>query len=341
MRSRADPVQEEGGVRMQGGTTPASFNHQCPYQQYGANKIFCEETTTNYQRNLAGCCGTSDSRNFAPCNSFLRRCVKCLSEGRGSKSNKVEDVARGLCEEHAGVGQNSAVPKPRQITPPQVVRRAVSVLNSTPRPFKAPMVDKPRLPASATVVDTRLEMMRNIGSKMADVARRPPVVPIPPPSPPRPLARVERIVPPVLSGVDKLEAKFVESKVPKPQVEFDVDACAKRVSSLSARNREILGDVSQGRKPVGLTDDSLKSILSAIATSLGIPKTNRYEGFDRRGAVLRVWARHKELLVSKQGNNRGLLESVPTRDQERELMRVFQSKNPHQRDLILKYARSI
>src|SRR3990167_6710758 len=118
MRPRADLEKEEGGgLRMEGGTTPTSFPHRCPYQRFGASKNFCEETTASYQRNLAGCCGTNDSRAFAPCNSQWRKCVKCLSEGRGSKSNKVEDVARGLCEEHAEGEQTSAVSRPRQSTP--------------------------------------------------------------------------------------------------------------------------------------------------------------------------------------------------------------------------------
>ncbi len=134
-----------------GGTTPGSFPHLCPYRPTGASREFCHEITSNLQRNMAGCCGTQDYRNFAPCNSSLRKCIRCLST-LGSKAKTVVDVKRGLCLEHSEEADHAvAVPTPTQaprrsgtyLIPPsrregRPKRRRIIIADDTERTVRPP-----------------------------------------------------------------------------------------------------------------------------------------------------------------------------------------------------------
>lgn len=101
----------EGPAQFVGGNTPTSVPHTCPYKLNGASEEDCEGLTTNYRRNLDGCCGTHDSRAFAPCNAHLRRCVKCLEEGKGVGAELMVDVLLGLCAAHGGKESSSSNPE--------------------------------------------------------------------------------------------------------------------------------------------------------------------------------------------------------------------------------------
>jgi len=78
---------------------------------------------------------------------------------------------------------------------------------------------------------------------------------------------------------------------------FDLDASAMKVVSLTKREMEIAEAVIKNEKPAGLTADSLKAKTSSICTKLGIPTTHRSWSFNRLGALKRVWVRYKELVA--------------------------------------------
>jgi len=313
---------------MEGGTTPTSFPHRCPYQRFGASKNFCEETTASYQRNLAGCCGTNDSRAFAPCNSQWRKCVKCLSEGRGSKSNKVEDVARGLCEEHAEGAQTSAVSRPRQSTPaPKPVPRVVVAILTQP---------KVRVAASATETEARLEVMRNIGKNMQPASPKPcpvpPVVYVPPKRP--------EVSKPAWKPAPKSVVAAPVQKAPVPQL--DIDACAARFSTLTNRDRRVVAAVmSDGRKiahvRLQMKRNSLDATLSTICTKLGIPKSNRYVFYDRAGALRQVWLRYQD--IGRVGEPLSQ-KPAPVAEEPTSVVRQraeVSDMSPQERELLLRY----
>ena len=125
-----DVKDDEGAVRVSGGTTPDAFPHLCPYQPKGAFREFCVETTSNYHRNMQGCCGTSDHRNFAPCNSKFRKCHVCLVRGEGKLNRPVVDRKRGLCLEHQEEADAPASPKPA-LKPPRSIYFAPVVPKSS------------------------------------------------------------------------------------------------------------------------------------------------------------------------------------------------------------------
>lgn len=124
-----DPSGEEvfeGPAHFSGDNKPTSFPHVCPYQLRGADRWFCNQTTINYQRNIAGCCGTQDSRGFGPCNSELRKCRACLADGAGAKASVVEDVHLGLCSTHAAEASKFTHKAP--LLPLILTKRPISTL---------------------------------------------------------------------------------------------------------------------------------------------------------------------------------------------------------------------
>ena len=335
---------------MEGGTTPTSFPHRCPYQRFGASKNFCEETTASYQRNLAGCCGTNDSRAFAPCNSQWRKCVKCLSEGRGSKSNKVEDVARGLCEEHAEGAQTSAVSRPRQSTPaPKPVPKVVVAILTQP---------KIRVAASATETETRLEVMRNISKNMQPASPKPcpvpPVVYVPPKRPEMSKPAWKPALKPVVVAPVQNSAQLPVKKelVVLPILpDIELADLARRIDKLTHRRKVVLAEMyekghASAAEALGLSEGSVKVYLSKILTdlTLGYPSNSPFiklTSREKKACLFRAWELHHKESFEK--NPPGLVRQPRKVDKKRgiflkehEMLKLFRQMGPEEQDRYLK-----
>jgi len=329
--------QSEGGlVKITGATTPTGFPHLCPYQPNGATVEVCKEFTSNYQRNLAGCCGTQDNRAFAPCNSQFRKRHKCLSEGKGSKAGLVVDIKRGLCEDCA---QSAG-------KPPKAIARAPLVYV----PPKRSDVSKPAWKPTP----------------------RPPVV-APVPVPVQPPVKVVQIIPPALPGADKLKAKFVEPKVLKPpKVEVvqkqqpatpvptktmvNLVDLAKRINKLTHRRKVVLAEACErgnalAAEALGLSKGSVKVYISKILTELtlsypqGAP-FSRLNSKEKKECLFKAWELyHKE---SFDKNPPGLKDRRPKRGEkrglflkERQVLDIFRQMTPEARDKYLKIGKSL
>lgn len=123
---------------------------------------------------------------------------------------------------------------------------------------------------------------------------------------------------------------------------FDIKVCAQRAFMLTERDKELVEDALQGNRTQGLTEQSFHSRLSGICTKIGIPTTNRHEGYNRRGALRMVWERY--LRLSKETRKLGTEKAgrnPPTQAQERELLELYRRKEPREREDILNYIRSL
>ena len=96
-----------------GETTPHGFPHICRYSVVGVDKSTCVSHSSNYRRNADGCA-------LARCNSAMRRCLKCVEIGRGSKANACTDPITGMCGEHAVAHPVQKHIDPSIIKPPPV-----------------------------------------------------------------------------------------------------------------------------------------------------------------------------------------------------------------------------
>jgi hypothetical protein len=203
--------------------------------------------------------------------------------------------------------------------------------------------------ARADAAKARLEMLKEVGRKRAQI----------PMKPEKPAAQESEpeattVVVPKDSFLAEhlgLTKKFDSKEVPERKKRnislapgLNLDMSAKKVPGLTQRERDILEDIFAGKKPSGLTPVSTSARMSGIATALGIPVTNRYEGFDRRNALSLVWNRYKELVA------RGELPVIPkptppkqrpTAGEERELRDLFRELTPAQREDVLKKLRAL
>ena len=127
-------TKDEGPVKIEGGTTPSSFPHICPYHPKGADRKTCDRYTSNYQRNRAACGGSNDHRNIPPCNSELRRCIICLAEGRGAMARYVTDVEKGMCTNHKALAESLSAARPA--FPGKARRLALQIPDYPPQPRK-------------------------------------------------------------------------------------------------------------------------------------------------------------------------------------------------------------
>ena len=82
------------------GVGPREFPHPCPYalSSGGIAAFECFLLTQLPGHNRNGCCGF---RGLPPCNSYLRKCVFCVAEGRrGHDANDVMSPDWPCCFEH-------------------------------------------------------------------------------------------------------------------------------------------------------------------------------------------------------------------------------------------------
>ncbi len=313
---------EEGAVKVSGLLTPNGFPHRCPYQEHGASEKICKELTSNYQRNLAGCCGTQDSRAFAPCNSQFRKCHKCLLGGKGSKAGIVVDVKRGLCEDCVKAADN----------PDKAAGSAKPAYRPVPVPRRLAM-DISAVSASRPSVATKTPLK----SKLK-------------PAEQKPVATM-----PVLPALGGLRAEWEPAKTAEPQAqppapareqaekisdvpESVIETCAARVPALSSRNQEILKAALAGKRSIeGLREGSFKVQFGDACNKLEIPKTRIKKGaHSRRNILRRVYARYEQLVAEGR-----LKPSSPKIDRQAELLGHFWKKGPKAQALILEFARNV
>jgi|GEM_PF-3602072 len=265
MDEPASPEQEEIPP-YQVADTPDCELHECPYAAHGADKEFCLSLTTNYNRNLNGCCGSNDSRGFGPCSSKWRKCFKCVGEGKGKNADEVVDVDRGLCQSHLDVSSDQK---------PNLYVRPLSVARLTPSRVAPKRVDKPKV---------RIVKVR----EFVPAAKKPPE-PSPKPDPkPEPILKLET------------ESKSEPIADPKPVAplsamsEFDLNQCVQKYRELTELNKKSLGFLLRGEPVPSWGPKSTKTKKSELCTMVGIPK-GKPGGQDRLELVRRVVARVEEI----------------------------------------------
>lgn len=275
----------DGRVVMQGGTGPADFPHKCPYRVHGADKPTCVETSSNYQRNLAGCCGTSDSRGYAPCNAYLRKCHRCLAEGKGSKANQVnpEHIRSGLCEEHAIAALAPPKPavKPRYVPTGPKVTDMPRLAPTTPKAPVMPRIEAMQTPAPAVprpVVPAPAP--KTVPAVVAPVVQKQS-------EPQRPVREVVLVSMPrtplkMAAPVDAYQARY--ERIAR---EFDVDKAVQRLKRLTITRLDLARRLAAGEVVSSVNAKSMPSIKSSLCSHVGIPKMTGHGGLSYRMRLLR------------------------------------------------------
>lgn len=327
-----DEAPIEGVLQMLGDDHPTSKTHRCPYQPNGADEKICSELTSNYQRNKAGCCGTSDHRAFPPCNSVRRKCVDCLADGMRERANTVCDPKTGLCEEHKELAQKT-------VLRPQVqVQRHVPRLALRAEPTYRPTAPKPPV-AQPSVVAKPLPDEKPVFK-----------------SPAKPSPTVKKVSAQVPKGAEVKKAAVVEqalaAPVKSPELPvFDFEAGVQKMSKLSKREMEVVVAVLENKELAGITKASLAAWVSGICTRLGIPTTNRHEAYDRRGALRQIFIRHSSFQSEGKVESktqepqepktiRTNIGSSGKEEEEQALLARFRKLRDEDRALVLTYVRS-
>lgn len=303
------PELDDGRVRMTGGTLPGSFPHICPYRPQGADQDFCAETTSNLQRNKNGCCGTSDSRGFAPCNSRLRKCIACLLAGDGIKNKPVVDTKRGLCADHVQAADNPLPPRPFYKPQPIVRRVAVDIgpVTRRPRPTfaRAPAEQEKLRPPAFIERLVKPYEPQPPAPVVKKVEEEPEVVvgESGEPDVPSPEKTVEPPVEEVLphDGEDSPPELLVPELVPAQLLEpAQVEEMARMVPDFSPRELEtclLLVDKEVGAvaRELGIRESGVINYMHMACRWWELPKDKPLEPFDRLAALRTIMRRYKEL----------------------------------------------
>ena len=298
----------------QGADTPTGVPHRCPYAALGADKDFCLNLTANYNRNLSGCCGTNDSRNFGPCNFKWRKCFKCLAEGKGKNAGEVVDVARGLCQDHVDVS----------------FRQKPTTINEPIRPLR---VTRFNPPAFVSIPAERPKAQTFKVRQFVPAPKKPPE--------PKPVTYSK---PPAIPTIKfsstaakpkPVQARSIITDVP----ESVIDECARRIPLLTSRFREIVRAALAGkRKLEGLTEGSFVVKFGDACNRIGLPKYGQGKGgVSRRTVLVKVMARYEQL-VSENKIPESIRSAVEV---NKELRSLLKDKTLEEKELIIEYARSL